>query len=393
MRRIGVLTRSMRYWWGGSPQTFDKVFDRKHNAIGFLRTMFAVVVIFSHSFPLGGFGPEILERFSHGMLTFGALAVLGFFTLSGFLITASFTHSSSVWRYLWNRFLRIMPAFWIALIVVAFGFAPFTYYLQHGTLNGYLITNDNGPLSYISHNFSLFIGQWDVSGLTGNIPWPNAFNGSLWTLIYEVIGYLLIAAFGIFGIFKRHSKIVLGATVTLFGLYVIDKAIPGVAGNVFPLFKDSQLLQLMLFFFAGSTWYLYSDKVPMSNKYFVLAAILYLLSLRFGFYTLIGPATFIYCLFYFAAKLPIRSFDRKADLSYGIYIYAFPIQQTLSQLHVQSAGIWVYALTSLFITIPFALASYYLVERPALKLKSLQFRPSIQKIGAVIKKYLITSDY
>lgn len=361
-------------WWGEQPVVFEKAFDRKHNAIGFMRTAFALLVIVGHSFHLGGFGLDTLARFSNGQQAFGTLAVLGFFILSGYLITASFVYASSVWRYLWNRFLRIMPAFWAALIVVAFGFAPLMYFLQNGTLGGFLVTNDGGPLQYILKNAGLNIQQYDVSGLTGNIPWPNAFNGSLWTLIYEVTGYILIAAFGIFGVFKKHSKVVLGATLTMFGLYIMDRAAPGSAGNIIPFFKDIQLLPLMLFFFAGATWYLYQDKIPLSNRYFILASVLYILSLRYDFYTLVGPLTFVYIIFYLAAKLPLKSFDRKADFSYGIYIYAFPAQQLLSQLGAQSMGVWVYSLLAALITLPLAVASFYLIERPALKLKSAQLR-------------------
>jgi len=372
---------SVRRWWSQEPATFSVVFDRKHNAIGFMRTAFALLVIVGHSFHLGGFGQDTLVRFSHGDLAFGTLAVLGFFVLSGFLITASFVYASSVWRYLWNRFLRIMPAFWVALIAVAFGFAPLSFFLQNGTLNGFLITNAGGPLDYIVKNIGLNIGQYDVSGLTSAVPWPNAFNGSLWTLIYEVTGYILIAAFGVFGVFKKHSKVVLGTTIAMFGLYVMDRAVPGSAGNIIPYFKDMQLLPLMLFFFAGSTWYLYQDKIPMSNKYFVLATILYILSLRFGFYALVGPLTFVYVIFYLAAKFPIKSFDRHADFSYGIYIYAFPVQQLLSQLGVQSMGVWVYSIIAALLTLPLAVASYYLIERPALKLKSAQLRiPKRRKV-------------
>lgn len=377
MQKITFLHKtktSIVKWWNAEPEVFDKAFDRKHNAIGFMRTAFALLVIVGHSFHLGGFGPDTLVRFSNGQLAFGTMAVLGFFILSGFLITASFVYSSSVWRYLWNRFLRIMPAFWVALVVVAFGFAPLMYYLQNDTLSGFLLVGDTGPIRYIINNIGLNIQQYDVSGLTSNIPWPHAFNGSLWTLIYEATGYVLIAIFGVFGVFKKQSKLVLGSTVALFGLYVLNQAVPGAVQNILPFFADPQLLPLMLYFFAGSTWYLYRDKVTLNNKYFILASILYVLSLKSGFYVVIGPITFTYIIFYLATHFPIKSFDKKADFSYGIYIYAFPVQQLLSQLGVNNAGVWVYSIVAALLTLPLAVASYYLVERPALKLKSAQLR-------------------
>lgn len=361
-------------WWNAKPVSFEKAFDPKHNAIGFMRTAFALLVILGHSFHLGGYGPDWLVRFSGGQIAFGTLAVLGFFMLSGYLITASFVYSSSVWRYLWNRFLRIMPAFWVALVVVAFGFVPLMYVLQNGTLEGFLVMGDGGPLRYIINNFGLNIHQYEVSGLTSNLPWPSAFNGSLWTLAYEALGYLMIAAFGIFGVFKKQSKLVLAGTVTLFGLFILNQAIPGSVANILPFFGDPQLLPLMMYFFAGSTWYLYKDKVTLNNRYFILAAILYVLSLKFGFYAAIGPIAFTYIIFYLATHFPIKSFDKKADFSYGIYIYAFPVQQLLAQLGFQDYGVVIYTLLAAIITVPLAVLSYYLVERPALKLKSAQLR-------------------
>lgn len=374
LHRKVTLLQSARMWWREKPQAFDKVFDRKSNAIGFLRTFFALLVIVDHSFHLGGFGADTMERFSHGWISFGGAAVIGFFILSGYLITTSFTYASSVWRYLWNRFLRIMPAFWVALVVVAFGFAPLSYFIQHHTLSGFLIFNANGPIDYIVKNFGLYIHQYSVSGLLGSVPWPNAFNGSLWTLFYEATGYVLIAVFGVFGVLKKNSKLVLPACIALFGLYALNSAIPGLAGNIFPVFKDAQMLPLMMFFFAGAGWYLYQEKIPVSNKYFILSAILFLLSCRYHFYPLLGPITFVYCVFYLAAKFPIKSFDKKADFSYGIYIYAFPIQQVLIQMGATQLGVWLDSLLAAIITIPFAAASYFAIEKPALRLKSARLR-------------------
>lgn len=377
MKKNTILHKSVAVivgWWNAKPAIFEKAFDRKHNAIGFMRTAFALLVIVGHSYHLGGFGPDLLARFSKGQMAFGTVAVFGFFMLSGFLITASFVYSSSVWRYLWNRFLRIMPAFWVALVVVAFVFAPAMYFIQKGTLEGFLLMNAGGPIRYIINNFGLDIHQYNISSLTSNIPWPNAFNGSLWTLIYEAKGYLLIAFFGVFGLFKRRSKIVLVSTLMLFALYALDQAVPGASARLFPLFGDPQLLPLMIYFFAGSTWYLFRDQLSLNNKYVVLAAILYVLSLRFGFYAAVGPITFTYIIFYLATHFPIKSFDKYADFSYGIYIYAFPVQQLLAQLGVNKYGIVVYILTTTLLTLPLAVASYYLVEKPALRLKSAQLR-------------------
>src|SRR5271165_7335160 len=95
-------------------------FDYKNNSIGFLRFLFAGAVIWSHSFGLGGFGIDPVQRYSGGTETAGTLAVAGFFFLSGFLITRSYGTSGSIVAFMWHRFLRIFPGFWVCLAICAF---------------------------------------------------------------------------------------------------------------------------------------------------------------------------------------------------------------------------------------------------------------------------------
>jgi len=157
-------------------------------------------------------------------------------------------------------------------------------------------------------------------------------------------------------------------------VFVLNKAVPGAAAKIAPFLGDPQLVPLMLFFFAGATWYLYRAKIVLSNKYAVLALVVYLLGLRYNFHTLVSPLAYTYLVFFMAAEFPIKAFDRKADFSYGIYIYAFPVQQLLAQLRFPDYGVYVYALAAAIITFPLAVASYYLVEKPALKFKNARLR-------------------
>src|SRR4051794_17516783 len=111
--------------------TFAEAFDPRSNAFGFLRLALAVLVIFSHSFPVGGFGTDALEVFTKGRHTIGLAAVGMFFVLSGFLITRSAASGVSVLRFLWHRFLRIFPGYWVCLIVCGFIFAPYFAYVTY----------------------------------------------------------------------------------------------------------------------------------------------------------------------------------------------------------------------------------------------------------------------
>jgi hypothetical protein len=98
-------------------------FDPTRNAFGLFRFALAALVIVSHCYPLGGFGRDPLEVVTAGRLSLGLFAVAMFFVLSGFLITRSASRTSAV-RFLWHRFLRIFPGYWVCLVVCAFILAP-----------------------------------------------------------------------------------------------------------------------------------------------------------------------------------------------------------------------------------------------------------------------------
>lgn len=365
----------VKKFWEKKPESFTSFFNPKNNAIGFMRTFFALLVILHHAYPLGGYTADHLTRLSLGQSSFGSFAVNGFFILSGYLIAASFISSKSLARYSWHRFLRIMPAFWVALIVVAFFFAPLMSYLQVGSLDNFRLSGDRSAISYVKDNSLLDMKQYDISGLTSKLPWPNAFNGSLWTLIYEVTAYFLVAALGVVGILKKRSLYMLAMVAFIYILYILSIAVPGSLDRIAQPLADPQAIKLMLMFFVGSIWYLFKDSIVMSNKIAVFAVIIALFAYRNNFWLIIEPAIFSYLIFYFSMMLPFKNFDRKADFSYGIYIYAFPVQQLLAQLSVHKiAGPYFFAIVAAALTLPFAIASFYLIEKPALRYKNSSLR-------------------
>ena len=104
--------------------SLSDAFDPKRNAFAFLRCVLAGLVIISHCYPLGGFGADPLEAITRRDQTLGVFAVAMFFVLSGFLIARAAANSPSVGRFVWHRFLRIFPGYWICLIVCGFVIAP-----------------------------------------------------------------------------------------------------------------------------------------------------------------------------------------------------------------------------------------------------------------------------
>jgi peptidoglycan/LPS O-acetylase OafA/YrhL len=345
------------------------IFDPRKNSFGFLRFCLATLVIFDHSYPLGGFG--LKSFFGSLQETYGGFAVYNFFILSGFLITRSYINSSSIWRFLWNRFLRIFPAFWVCSIVTIMIFAPIIYLTENGSLYGYFNIESNNPLDYFKANFFLEMRQYGIANLLKNIPYPSAFNGSLWTLIYEFKCYLLIGFIGWLGILNKQKTIVICLFVFLWFVYIIDIGILGFASKVFPYFSDIYVLRLTMYFLAGAIYFLFIENIIVSKKIFIVAIVLTLISLKSNFYLLIAPLTLPYILFLLAFKLPFSSFDKYGDFSYGLYIYAFPIQQMLSFFGLNTIGLPLYFTLSLLVTMIPSVLSYYLVEKPFLKFKNI----------------------
>ena len=257
--------------------TFDQAFDPKNNAFGFLRLALAVLVIFSHSFPLGGFGIDHLAAFTKGRYAIGSLSVAMFFVLSGFLICRSASVSQSVPRFLWHRFLRIFPGYWVCLVVCACVFAPLMAFAEFGTLLSIFSAPRNSPQSFMISNaglyhlngFSLggilFIRPSSIAGLLSHNPSPSVINGSLWSLPFEVSCYLVVAALAAVGVLRRARSVVLGLFAGFWCLYAFDCLNPDGFRQCFPYPGMKDLVLLCVFFSAGCVCYLYREKIPHST--------------------------------------------------------------------------------------------------------------------------------
>ena len=343
--------------------------DFRSNSIGFLRLLFAAVVVWSHAYLLGGFGGDPVTRLTGGALNAGFLAVGGFFVLSGLLITRSFERVTSVEGFLWHRFLRIFPAFWVCLVIVAFGFAPLVFYYEHGTLAGFT-SGPYSPWSYLASNALLQMNQYNIGALLSNVPLPSIFNKSLWTLQYEFLCYLSVAALGLIGALRLKASV---AILFLFLLFVNSTVLWEHGRHVTT--EAYGVIGLLVYFAAGSCAYLFRDNIPMRWWIALLCAIALAISLPTRAYALFVAPCLAYLTLFAAMKLPLRNFDRRMDFSYGLYIYAFPVQQMLALYGVNTVGFVPYFFCALAIAFVFAAASWFTVEKPSLSLKNRGFVP------------------
>ncbi|MEV0532226.1 acyltransferase [Kitasatospora sp. NPDC050463] len=356
----------------------------RKNGFGLLRLVLAVAVIFAHAMPLGMSKPDLGLLQSRGQTNVGAIAVAGFFVLSGLLITRSGMRLSTG-RFLWNRAIRLLPALWVCLLLTAFVIAPLVARHQ-GRLDGFW-SHAEGPFDYVKANWAIGVNQWGISGLLDHNPHVGAFNGSIWSLGTEVFCYLVVALFAAIGILRsaRWAVALMIGGMYAFMVYLaldyhfLRAPIYGTTG--LPTWRlpflswiaPEQLLPVGFMFGLGALAELYRKKLPINDVAGVLAFVVFLASTRYGAFTVVGLPAFAYGLLWLAARMPdpLTKIGTKVDVSYGVYIYAFPIQQCLTLWQVPRHGYAVYTGLSVALAVIAALFSWHLVEKPALKLKDL----------------------
>lgn len=346
------------------------------NSLGVLRLVLASLVIFSHAFPLGGWGEDPMHALTNGQESIGGLAVVGFFAISGYLIAKSGANSD-VLQFLWRRVLRIFPAFWLVLLVGAFVVGPVAWLLEGNALSTYPSLGGGGPVSYLVANWDLSMRQWgiyDIFATTtpyGVAVGTSVFNGSLWTLAYEWGCYLIIGFLVVFGVLKRAKVLVLLLTLIAYGAAIANLAVAGSASSLVPYFSDPFKVTLTLAFLLGSCLAMYSGTVPFDHRLGVSAGVVAAVTLAQGGWVLIGYPAFAYFLLWLAAALPskLHWIGARNDYSYGMYVYGFLIQQFTASLGWYKWGYLPWVGVTIVITAAGAWLSWHIVERWALALK------------------------
>ncbi len=356
--------------------TIAEALGGHRNSLGLLRLILASLVIFDHAFPLGGDGRDPFWLLTRGQASLGTIAVGGFFAISGYLIAKSGV-SSDILQFMWRRVLRIFPAYWGVLLVTALIVAPIVWVTAGGTLSDYISRAPDGPLGYLSRNWTLNIGTYGIYDIFadttpyGESVGGSVFNGSIWTLIYEWWCYLIIGVCVAFGIMNRAKIVIPMLTLGFFLLQVISLSNPAMLGAIAPFLADSQLVALTFTFLVGSTLAVYSKVVPFDDRLGILAGLITVVSLRYGGFNTVGVIAGAYFVLYLAARLPARLhwIGAKNDYSYGVYVYGFLVQQVLAYVGVQKWGYFLYSLTALVITFVCAWLSWHVIEKRAMSIK------------------------
>ena len=319
-----------------------------------VRLVAALLVLCSHQFFfLGKTQPSPTGN------TIGEVAVMMFFVISGYLVAQSWYRDPHVVRFILRRCLRLWPALAVATIVIALASACVTTL----SLRDYF---GSATAHFIIQNLQLHV-RYLLPGVfaTAASKSMSAVNGSWWTIPVEMKCYLYLAILGLVGLRRRWISVLVLASVGV--LYF--RTLPGQPGG-----DTNQHLTYfyMSFFMTGVC----ARQFAKEFSRFRLPALgvgimVFIAAISTGHHELaewVALAPLV--LLVGSLSTPgLRSAGRLGDLSYGIYVYAYFVQQLTIRLWSGTPGLTTSLLVAIAITAILAWCSWHAVEAPALRLK------------------------
>lgn len=343
--------------------------------------LLASLVIVSHTPQLvdGDRSRELLSRI-FPTLTFGDLAVDGFFIISGFLITGSYLSSKGMGSYLRKRVARIYPGFIVSSLVCVLVVGPATgAYFSKGLIWGFASTVAHMALLLPPAMAHVFDGT----------PY-RVLNGSAWTIQYEFVCYLMVIVLGRAGLLKSWLPVATASLVCLI-LFGFASGAVGEPLNSLPLHNvillgdRTAILRLGGLFLAGAAFYLAQDRIPM-EKHFLAAAVICLgvclLDARFIYLGLgIFGSYILLAIAALGSGTILSRINNRNDVSYGVYLYAWPIEKTLLWFGF-TTNLIALGLTTFVLAAMAGAMSWFLVEKPLMRFGRSSSAPKPSSIAA-----------
>lgn len=336
---------------------------RQANNFDLLRILFAWFVIVSHSYVLNGDGAtDPLFEMTQQTFLLSFIGVKGFFIISGYLIFKSMVVSTSIFEYLVKRVLRIFPALAVVLLVTLVA----VFFIYPNNMPPFFSKKE--VYAYFLGNIILFKPHFFISGIFAGLP-SSAINGSLWTIEYEFFFYLFILLFFYFRSNKKILKALLVIVVALFLMVRLAFYDWTVQTHFFiPL---EPLFDLGPYFLMGSLLSCFNfDTMPPKNALAAVLSLVLVASVYFKIGHTVVYFTLPFLVIYVGkqtSKLASWVHTTMGDPSYGIYLYAFPLQQLIIYWYRPSTLVLFVASTiGAFI---FGYLSWIFIEKKALALK------------------------
>jgi peptidoglycan/LPS O-acetylase OafA/YrhL len=328
-------------------------FNSKNN-FNLIRICLSLCVVFFHCF-------ELSQQASLKFITYflnGEKAVQAFFIISGYLIIKSYLRSNSPGDFFTKRIKRIYPAYFTTIIICAFSGCiistlSIVQYFSSAELYKYILSN----LFFLN-----FITPALPGVFTENI--YNTINGSLWTLKIEVGFYLLVPLI-IFLKDKVNKHLLYGLLFLLStGYFLLMKYLYTTNNNDTYLFLSRQIPGQLFYFILG-VWMAELEK----NQHFInivkWAGVFCIILLFLPLPVMVQSILLAVSVYFLAYSIPVINYPhRKEDISYGLYIYHFPVIQALIFYQFYNSNPFVGLALSLSITFLLAILSWVIVEKP-----------------------------
>lgn len=343
----------------------NEILSKNRNNFVLLRLLLAWAVIYGHSFALSRdiSHTDVILR----IVTFdysGSLAVKTFFMLSGLLVINSAILNPDLVRFLISRFLRIYPGLFVCLLVSivligpAFTRLDFRDYVSHPSVYAYLFTN----LTFKSVT-------WRIPGVFDGFNY--GLNGSLWTISLEAICYgMVVVVLGL----SSGIRIANIVSVLLCIFCVTAVVVTLYAPLQIPYFGQNPEAQpLLALFCIGGLMALFNKYIYLNLRLVVSLWLLqYLVSSVDSSHLLFYTSLFV-SLIYIFTRPYVLHFHLTSDVSYGVYLYGFPIQQCIHYLHPEF-GAYRMFLIAVLISTALGYISWKIVEEPAVSSRTAMLR-------------------
>ena len=328
----------------------------RNNNLNLTRLILSSMVILGHSYALAPSdgGKDIILQLT-GFTYSGALAVKMFFFISGLLVCNSIISNPNPVSYIISRFFRIIPALLVMLLITCFLVGPI---VTSFSFFDYLLNNQ--VLTYLSVNLNLFSpAYYNLPGVFANNFYQNSVNGSLWTLSYEVEMYTYLLAFSMLGLLKYRR---FASAIFIFIIALPTLNLPWYH-EIYS--SNPEIYYLPMSFSFGCMFALWREEIQINIKFFIGLLLMTTLMKQYTIYTTL----FYFCCFYFSLLISdsrnIKIPALKLDISYGVYIYGFLVQQLINHIFPDE-GFLFNTIVSLSICYPIAYLSYIYIEKPSI---------------------------
>lgn len=333
---------------------FQDVFENRNNNFAVIKVLAAIAVSYGHSFalsPSSGAQDVFITELTGGNFYTGSLAVSIFFFISGALVTSSLLRLKSPLRFAIHRIFRIYPALLVSLAItsVAVIVTHLTKVDLRQLFSWFLINGAGG------------FNQWSVGGVFTSNTRFDALNGSLWSVSLELRIYLIVAVVSALLVTVKKSTALIFHVALIFYSQLRADLLP-LIGSDAATFGNPDFHKYVLFYALGAVFYLSRIGEIRPTLSLLLAGSAFFAWFFLGL-DLIVLQLSICLLILGLAKISIQGAGRlKSDISYGYYLYAWPVGQFVN-MYVPVMSPVTHFLITLSLTAPLAVLSWVLIEK------------------------------